>query len=102
MRFLKFLRKTLIKKIKNQENVPKPLKQKIKNIQKIIQGKNKSKPYLNMTTKGSSRKQIIVSMNNENKSQFIKDSSSHIANINRLLKYIKFEIVTNFTKVEKF
>jgi len=73
---------------------------KIKNIQKIIWEENKSKPCLNMTMKRPSRKQIIVPMNNENKSQFIKDSSSHIANINRVLKSIKSEIIANFVRVE--
>ena len=38
--------------------------------------------------KGPSRKQIIIPMNKENKLQFIKDSSSHIANINRVLKIL--------------
>ena len=39
-------------------------------------------------------------MNNKNKLQFIKNSSSHIANINRALKNIKFEIVADFARVE--
>jgi len=39
-------------------------------------------------------------MNNKNKLQFIKNSSSYIANINRALKNIKSEIVADFTRVE--
>ena len=53
-----------------------------------------------MTTKGPSRKQIIIPMNNKNKLQFIKNSSSYIANINRTLKNIKSKIVTDFNRVE--
>ena len=53
-----------------------------------------------MTTKGPSRKQIIIPMNNKNKLQFMKDSSSYIANINRALKSIKSEIVADFARVE--
>ena len=53
-----------------------------------------------MTTKKPSRKQIIIPMNNKNKLQFMKDSSSYIANINRVLKSIKSEIVADFARVE--
>jgi len=52
--------------------------------------------------KGPSRKQIIIPMNKENKSQFMKDSSSHIANINRTLKNIKSKIITDFVREENF
>jgi len=39
-------------------------------------------------------------MKNENKSRFIKDSSSYITNINRALKSIKSEIVADFIRME--
>ena len=39
---------------------------KIKNIQIIINCNGKSKPKLNITTKGLSRKQVIVPINNKN------------------------------------
>ena len=42
-----------------------------------------------MITKEPSKKQVIVPMNNDNKTQFIKDSSAHITNINRALRNIK-------------
>jgi len=42
---------------------------KIENIQKIIHESNKPKPYINMTTKSLSHKQVIVPMNNENKNE---------------------------------
>lgn len=53
-----------------------------------------------MTTKEPSRKQIMIPMNNKNKLQFIKNLSSHIANINRILKNIKSKIVADFNRVE--
>ena len=53
-----------------------------------------------MTTKEPSRKQIIIPMNNKSKLQFIKNLSSHIANINRTLKNIKSKIVADFNRVE--
>ena len=52
-----------------------------------------------MTTREPSRKQIIIPMNNKNKLQFIKNLSSHIANINRILKNIKSKIVADFNRV---
>lgn len=59
---------------------------KIENIQKIIRSEDKPKPKFNMTMKRLSRKQIIVPMNIDNKTQFIKESSTYITNINKALK----------------
>ena len=50
--------------------------------------------------KRPSRKQIIIPMNIDNKIQFMKDSSTHIANINRTLKNIKSEVVADFVQLE--
>ena len=59
---------------------------KIKNIQKIINNHGKLKPKINMTTKSPLRKQVIILMNNNNKTKFMKDSYNYIANNNRVLK----------------
>ena len=59
---------------------------KIKNIQKIIRDKNKSKPKLNIITKELSYKQVIIPINSNNNVQFIKNTSTYITNINRALK----------------
>jgi len=75
-------------------------KTKIKNIQKIISNKNKTRPRLNMTTKGLLRKQVIVSMNLENTINFIKDASTHVTNINRALKKIKSDIIADFIQLD--
>ena len=66
---------------------------KIENIQKIISSKGKPKSCLNMITKRPSHKQVIVLMNATNTCSFIKDSSTHIANINRALKNIKLDVI---------
>ena len=73
---------------------------KIKNIQKIIKDDGKSKPRIIITMKGPSRKQVIVPMNNDNKTSFMKDSSNHITNLNRALKNIKSDIIINFIHQE--
>lgn len=48
---------------------------KINNIQKIINRGSKLKPRINMTTKSPSKKQIIIPMNNYNKTKFMEDSA---------------------------
>jgi len=69
---------------------------KIENIQKIINVKDKLKLRLHITSKGLSRKQVIVLISNNNKTKFIIDLNTHIVNINRALKNIKLEVKTNF------
>jgi len=54
-----------------------------------------------MTMKGPSHKQVIVPMNNENKNEFMKNSSDHVININRLLKNIKSECKVDYIRSEK-
>ena len=87
--------------LKIKEAFPNLQNKKIKNIQKIISSKGKPKPHLNMTTKGSSHKQVIVPMNAANACSFIKDSSTHVANINRVLKNIKLDVMADFIHIEK-
>ena len=84
-----------------KEAFPNLQNKKIKNIQKIISSEGKPKPHLNMTTKGSSWKQVIVSMNTTNTNNFMNDSSTHVTNINRVLKNIKSEVMADFIHMEK-
>ena len=72
----------------------------IENIQKIISGESKPKLKLNMTTKGPSRKQVIVPINLDNANKFMKDLSTHITNINRALKNIKSDVMADFICIE--
>ena len=53
-----------------------------------------------MTTKGSSRKQVIIPMSNNIAKEFIKNSSLHVVNINHVLKAIKSSMIANFICVK--
>ena len=54
-----------------------------------------------MITKDSLRKQIIVSISNDNKAKFIVSSSKHITNFNRALKNTKSEAMMDFTYINQ-
>ncbi|KAL9715383.1 hypothetical protein Ac2012v2_8349 [Leucoagaricus gongylophorus] len=68
--------------IKIKETFPTLNAQKVDQIHKIVNGTPKSKPRIQMTTKGPFRKQIIILMSNDNILKFMKESLFHIANIN--------------------
>ena len=70
----------------------------IDQVNNIVKGNQKSKPRIQMTTKEPSRKQIIVSMSNGNNNAFMKNSVAHIANINRLLRNAKSEVVVDYIR----
>ena len=53
-----------------------------------------------MIIKGPSRKQIIVLINNDNKTKFMEDSSTHVSNLNRALRNIKSEVIVDFVHQE--
>ena len=74
---------------------------KINNIHKIINGVGKLKPKVNMTTKKPSRKQVIIPMSNKNKTRFIESSSKYIANLNRVLKNIKSDVMANSVCIDQ-
>lgn len=63
----------------------------------MIKDNSKSKPQINTTIKGMFKKQVIVSMNNTNKNNFMKKSSAHVTK-NRMLKNIKINIIVNFVQ----
>jgi len=58
---------------------------KIDQINNIVNGSSKPKPHIQMTTKGLSRKQVIIPMGNDNIVKFMKNSSIHITNLTRNL-----------------
>jgi len=87
---------TARKMLKIKEAFPNFQNKKIELIQKIISSKGKLKPHINMTTKRPSCKQVIVLMSTNNANKFVKDSSVHIANINRTLKNIKSDVIADF------
>ena len=49
-----------------------------------------------MTTKGPSRKHVIISMSSDNIPSFMKNSSAHVANINRALRNAKTDVLVNY------
>ena len=72
--------------LKIKENFPNLSTKKIKNIHKMINDSGKSKLRINITTKGLSRKQVIVPMGDDNKFKFMALSGIHISNLNNVLK----------------
>jgi len=55
---------------------------KIDQVNNIVNGSSKPKPKIQMTTKGPSRKQVIILMSKDNIDAFIKNSSLHILSMN--------------------
>jgi len=49
-----------------------------------------------MTTKGPSRKQIIVPMGNDNIKMFMTLSNDHVINVNQALKNVKSDVIIDF------
>jgi len=87
--------------LKIKEMFPKLQASKIKNIQKIIHRGKKPKPCINITIKSPLHKQVIISMNDENKNEFMKNLSDHIININWLLKNIKSKCKVDYIRLKK-
>jgi len=81
-------------KIKN--NFLNLLFKKIEKVQKIRSKLKTSKLRINMTTKGPSERQVLVSMSLDNVPKIMVLSNKHVANINRTLKEIKSEVMTDF------
>jgi len=71
---------------------------KINQINNIVKGNSKPKPHIQMTTKGPSRKQVIIPMSSDNISVFMKNLSLHITNINRQLQNTKSEVLVDYIR----
>jgi len=69
---------------------------KIDQINNIVKEPSKPKPRIQITTKGPSRKQIIIYMVKDNIDRFMKNSSIHVANLNRNLRNAKSEVLVDF------
>jgi len=70
--------------------------QKVDQVNNIVNGQTKPKPHIKMTTKGPSRKQVIIPMSGDNINSFMKSSSLHVANINRLLRNAKSDVLADY------
>ena len=82
--------------IKIKEAFPSIGVKKIDQINNIVKGASKPKPYIQMTTKSSLRKHVIIPIGNDNITRFMKNSSVHITNINRTLRNVKSEVLVDF------
>ena len=86
--------------LKLKENYPTLLLGKIKVIHKMITNMDKVKPYIRMTTKSLSRKQIIVLISKINTKNIMVSSANHVTNINRVLKNIKSKVIVGYICLE--
>ena len=82
--------------LKIKETFPALNAKKIDQVNDIINGINKPKPHIKMTTKGPSRKHIIIPMSSDNAVSFMKNSSLNVANINRELRNAKTEVLVDY------
>jgi len=73
---------------------------KINQVNNIVKGNLKPKPRIQMTTKGLSRKQVIILMSKDNIDAFMKNSSLHVANINRQLHNAKLEVLIDYIQAD--
>ena len=84
--------------LKIKEAFPALNAQKIDQVNNIVNGQNKQKPRINMTTKGPFRKHIIIPMSGDNVSSFLKNSSLNVANINRQLYNAKSDVLVDYIR----
>ena len=82
--------------IKIKEMFPSIGAKKIDQINEIVKGNLKPKHQINMMTKGPSCKQIIIPMSNDNIVKFMKNSATHVINLNRNLRNTKSEVSVDF------
>ena len=59
-------------------------------------GEGNKKPRINMTTRGLSRKEVIILMAKHNAKLIVNSAHIHIANINKCLKNSKSDIIADF------
>jgi len=84
--------------LKIKEAFPSLNAKKIDQVNNIVNGQSKPRPRIKMTTKGPSRKQVIIPMSAENISSFMKNSSTNVANINRQLRNVKTDILVDYIR----
>ena len=82
--------------LKIKETFPALSAQKIDQVINIVNGQSKPKLRIKMTTKGPSRKHIIIPMSSDNISAFLKNSSLNVANINRQLRNAKSDVLVDY------
>ena len=89
---------TMSNVLKIKEAFPFLNAKKVDQVNNIVNGQSKPRPHIKMTTKGPSRKHIIIPMSAENVFSFMKNSSTNVANINRQLRNIKTDILVDYIR----
>jgi len=84
--------------LKIKETFPALNAKKIDQINNIVKGNSKPKPQIQMTTKGPSRKQVIILISTENNNNFMKNSALHVSSINRQLRNTKSEVLVDYIR----
>ena len=84
--------------LKIKEAFPSLNAKKVDQVNNIVNRQSKPKPRIKMTTKGSSRKHIIIPMSADDASSFMKNSSTNVANINRQLRNAKTDILVDYIR----
>ena len=84
--------------LKIKETFPALNANKIDQVNSIVNGKSQQKPQIQSTTKGPSRKHIIIPMSSDNMMSFMKNSSLHVANINRDLCNAKTDVLVDYIR----
>jgi len=75
---------------------------KVVKINDIVNKTSSVKPRINMTTKGPSRKQIIIPMSKNNAEVISNHANYYIININKCFKKAKSNTVANFICLENY
>ena len=84
--------------LKLKENFFKLSNKKIEKIHKTVNNSNIPKLHINMTTKGSLCKQIIIPMGSNNLKKFLFLSDEHVVNLDCALKGIKSDVIIDFIR----
>ena len=84
--------------LKIKEVFPSLNAKKVDQVNNIINRQSKPRPRIKITTKGPSRKHIIIPMSAENVFSFMKYSSTNVANINRQLQNAKTDLLVDYIR----
>jgi len=87
--------------LKIKENFPSLSSKKIKKVHRTIKKLRKDKTKLNMIFKRPLRRQVIVPMSLTNISKSMVLFGKYMTNINKALKNIKSDIMTDFIKADQ-
>jgi len=86
--------------LKIKEAFPALNAKKIDQVNNIVKGNLKPKPKIQMTTKGPSRKQVIIPMSKDNIYTFMKNLSLYATNIKRQLHNAKLEVLIDYIQAD--